>query len=201
LAGPVTRVSGTEPHRVAHGAVVTRERPSCRTPIATRWTFGWSGGCGACGRLSAARGPRRRAPLSVPCRWSRMGNEGGKPGGPGASRARDLANLLGLAADGAANPRQFANSAGLASETEADPAQFGRSHSKVLRKTRALRRVARERAQQASRLPLPHCPFATGSRADSGARRRGRRAARRRGTSRRRSSRGRHCPFSGSEAG
>jgi hypothetical protein len=122
-------------------------------------------------RRSVARCPRRRgrsgsAPPGTALRascWSRLGDEGGKPGGLRASCARGWsqaasvsqhlgaqeANRLGFLPETRRNSRWLANCPCLASENAAKPGQFTRSPAKVLRKARALRRVARERAQQA----------------------------------------------------
>jgi hypothetical protein len=87
---------------------------------------------------SVGRRPRSRAPLSAPCRWSRLGNEGEDPGACCAlSRAPcrgarvfrntlrgDGANWVGSGPVSDPNPTQFANCAGSASVSAANPAQF-----------------------------------------------------------------------------
>jgi hypothetical protein len=117
-----------------------------------------------------ASAPAGSAAVSAPAgaalraaEWSRMGNEGGRPGGLRAPCARGWshaacvsqhvgaqeANYLGFLPETGRNSRGFANWVELVPETGCNPTQFGRSPAQVLRKTRALRRTAHESAHQA----------------------------------------------------
>jgi hypothetical protein len=65
--------------------------------------------------------------------WSRLGNEAVRPGGWGSSRARDLANLLGLRPESGTKSRAARELRWIGPGTEADPGQFGRSPRQGLR--------------------------------------------------------------------
>jgi len=174
------RGGGVERRRV-WGAAVTRERPSCRTPVATRWTFVWSirgsgcaprrGGHRGAGLCCGVRASGRRSPLRL---LVAFGNEGGRPGGLRGPCARGWsqaacvlqhvgaqeANHLGFLPETGRNSRGLANCPGLASENGANPGQFGRSPASCCER-RALCGKSQAREHTKPLDPLPHCPFAT----------------------------------------
>jgi hypothetical protein len=167
-----SRVSGRRA-AAAGSASAPRAAPARgRVPLGVRAARAASGRAASRSRARprTAQRPRRRVVARSRRWWSRLGNEGGKPGGPCFSRATDLSNCPGLASKSEADPGQFANHPDFASlsaanprwfahhlellpDTGRNPRRFARPPAKVCRNTRGLRQVAHERAPQASWLP------------------------------------------------
>jgi hypothetical protein len=109
----------------------------------------------------ARQGPRRRAPLSAPCRWSRLGNEGEAPGGLLCSPACDLPQGARLSQHlGRRSPELRWISLGFRGQSSAvrEPPRVRRV---ISGKPEGVGRFGRLGAGAELLAPLPHCQIAT----------------------------------------